>query len=313
MAQNKEFLNSVRERLDTIYEKAEELNVREATRFKAMNDYIDSTDEESFDITEAFKSGMSIPDWMYNIDPKTPFYSVDSVGDLGIPHVRDELYNAMRSNSGLPDDLKIKPGRLGKMSVADVFSRAADINDWRARNIAKADHEKAFNGATFPMSGFQYPNVSIPESDKLEYDKRSAKDINADLQWVEIRDSRDPEYSSPIDELQQALRYEGGVMAHCVSGYCSGVRGNKQKIFSLRDETGLPHITIETSNEIDEQEVDRVLRTAYMNGELIEDFGYERAATERNYLNEYLQDRPLKITQVKGWHNKLALEIRLQA
>jgi len=71
MAQNKEFLNSVRERLDTIYEKAEELNVREATRFKAMNDYIDSTDEESFDITEAFKfieEGTAIAEEMTVLD-----------------------------------------------------------------------------------------------------------------------------------------------------------------------------------------------------------------------------------------------------
>ena len=49
------------------------------------------------------------------------------------------------------------------------------------------------------------------------------------------------------DPLQEALRYEGDTMGHCVGGYCDDVLSGRSRIFSLRDARGEPHVTIEAS------------------------------------------------------------------
>ena len=46
-------------------------------------------------------------------------------------------------------------------------------------------------------------------------------------------------------ELENALKYEGDTMGHCVGGYCPDVYEGNSRIFSLRDAKGEPHVTIE--------------------------------------------------------------------
>jgi hypothetical protein len=47
--------------------------------------------------------------------------------------------------------------------------------------------------------------------------------------------------------LEDALKYEGETMGHCVGGYCPDVVEGRSKIFSLRDKKGQPHVTIEVA------------------------------------------------------------------
>lgn len=46
--------------------------------------------------------------------------------------------------------------------------------------------------------------------------------------------------------LEDALKYEGDTMGHCVGNYCPDVMEGKSRIFSLRDAKGEPHVTVET-------------------------------------------------------------------
>jgi hypothetical protein len=45
--------------------------------------------------------------------------------------------------------------------------------------------------------------------------------------------------------LEDALKYEGDTMGHCVGGYCDEVASGQSRIFSLRDAKGQPHVTVE--------------------------------------------------------------------
>jgi hypothetical protein len=47
------------------------------------------------------------------------------------------------------------------------------------------------------------------------------------------------------NDLERALKYEGSTMRHCVGGYCEDVWSGDTQIFSLRDNKGEPHTTIE--------------------------------------------------------------------
>jgi hypothetical protein len=45
--------------------------------------------------------------------------------------------------------------------------------------------------------------------------------------------------------LEDALKYEGDTMGHCVGGYCPDVSAGRSRIYSLRDAKGEPHVTVE--------------------------------------------------------------------
>ena len=45
--------------------------------------------------------------------------------------------------------------------------------------------------------------------------------------------------------LEEALKYEGDTMGHCVGGYCPDVAAGRSRIYSLRDSKGEPHVTVE--------------------------------------------------------------------
>ena len=50
--------------------------------------------------------------------------------------------------------------------------------------------------------------------------------------------------SGPVED---ALKYEGEMLAHCVGGYCDDVADYGSRIFSLRDRSNIPHVTIATN------------------------------------------------------------------
>jgi hypothetical protein len=52
-------------------------------------------------------------------------------------------------------------------------------------------------------------------------------------------------YDPNIKALEDALKYEGETMGHCVGGYCPDVVSGQSRIYSLRDKKGQPHVTIE--------------------------------------------------------------------
>ena len=47
--------------------------------------------------------------------------------------------------------------------------------------------------------------------------------------------------------LENALKYEGETMGHCVGGYCPDVMEGRSRIYSLRDAKGEPHVTVEVN------------------------------------------------------------------
>jgi hypothetical protein len=269
-----------------------------------------------------YGEGDPAPAWMEKLPSDARFYNVGNgtdfnLGALELGHVRDEIQNAMDPDSGLPPDLLIPSGKLGKMGVPEVFTHIGNINTWRSQNIAKADHAKAFNAATHPMEGFSYNSIDIPESDKVNYKyDKGGPNVTKDLQWVELRDPTDRDFQSRTDLLDISLKYEGDHMAHCTGSYCQKVRFGDRGIYSLRDSDGLPRVTIEVlKKEVSENEMNEVFQEAYERGELInnpdnpDNLG-SMVKAEREYLDQWKKTHnPMKITQVKGWNNKKIFDV----
>lgn len=185
--------------------------------------------------------GDNTPSWLAKLasSPETadtPIYELGHAQyvdrDLGFDHLTDELYNAMRPDSDLPQNLRLAPEKLNNVSVPDAVKLVSKINDWRAKQAAEANQAVANNAATHLV-----------------------KDYGDGMRWVELRapEGATGNYlgngkyeDDATNALKDALKYEGDQMGHCVGGYCPSVQNGSSRIFSLRDAQGNPHVTIET-------------------------------------------------------------------
>ena len=206
--------------------------------------------------------------------------------DLGFAHLADELRNAINPESGLPENLLLKYADLEKKTVPDIVNQVADINAWRAVQKAEVDKARASNIARqvfkeYPDSpqGLRWVELRQPKEtgrkvtvEKSEMDlppdmdQRQMREVAEDMAFDEGFDEGTPEFNDfvrrsmedfnrkkkvEMDEsvkaLEDALKYEGEVLQHCVGGYCPDVVEGRSRIFSLRDEKGQPYVTIETT------------------------------------------------------------------
>jgi hypothetical protein len=202
-------------------------------------------------------------------NPDAIAYSINRAiptNELGFDHLIDELGNALSPHQGLPENLRLTAKTLDKMSVPQAIEHVDKINAWRASQKAEADAARAANIATVEHKTYNtVPGTDIPNE--------------AGLKWVEIKMPENAEFpegysiqsangtpyladekgrvvSYVNDEgqarkiigkqaVEDALKYEGEMLAHCVGGYCPDVLSGKSRIFSLRDNAGRPHATIE--------------------------------------------------------------------
>jgi len=224
-------------------------------------------------------------------------HEIGTSGYGGFGHLRDELHNALDPESGLPQNLRLRPESLGRLSVSDAVRRVADINAWRAAQKAEADLARANSPAIRVHKEYAENNprglrwVELRASDRLpegyvgKYDDmidpdyadeddaemfrvfrvfdRDGKEVFATSR-ADLEDSlddigrgpgtADPEQAAAraLSEpaLQDALKYEGEMMGHCVGGYCPDVMSGRSRIYSLRDAKGNPHVTIEVGPPI---------------------------------------------------------------
>lgn len=97
------------------------------------------------------------------------------------------------------------------------------------------------------------------------------------------------EVDESIKALEDALKYEGETMGHCVGGYCPDVIEGRSKIFSLRDKKGQPHVTIETRP---------------MENYELEAAKMKRAGASPEEIAAFFENPPQEIVQIKGKANR---------
>jgi hypothetical protein len=259
--------------------------------------------------------------WLAKVDPGSKVYEPRraSVEGLGFDHLIDELRNATRADSDLPANLRWKPEDLKKVTMAQAVERVAKINEWRAAQKAEADAAKARNPATFtykeyPEKGMQWVQLKAPSDKTMPLEERKAliKKLEAE--------GRNPA-TWPRETLEEALKYEGDVMGHCVGGYCPDVESGKSRIYSLRDKKGEPHVTIEVEPGILEGAVSRLpkkerdelrneIKRRHFAGReptRVEDSDRMFELVEQEYLKRYGMP-PDEIIQIKGKGNRAPKE-----
>lgn len=277
--------------------------------------------------------------WLAKVPPETPVYMPSQSGmadDLGFGHLVDELRNAVNPESGLPANLRLKYQDLEKVTVPQAVERVAKINEWRAAQKAEADMARAMNPATqvvkeYPEKGMSWVELRQPEIKELP-EGYSVNPMDKDG-WFAVYGpdgrstgavGKSPDEAIANQEfgrqsLEDALKYEGETMGHCVGGYCPDVVEGKSKIYSLRDKKGQPHVTIEvapgkdktgliTADELPPEELaDMKRRNVYD-----PNFMYRFNDQMGRYLPELGPFEP-SIVQIKGKGNKAPKEDYLPA
>jgi hypothetical protein len=235
-------------------------------------------------LTAGYPDAIEANPWLLKVPPETRVYEMlrGADEDLGFSHLADELRNAINPDSGLPANLRLKYSDLEKVTVPQAVERVAKINDWRAAQKAEADLARAMNPATqvvkeYPEQGFKWVELRKPEETgkKVGVERYEAelppganepqiREFAEDMALDEGLEEGTREFNEfvqnqiqsltrkktvEVDEsykaLEDALKYEGETMGHCVGGYCPSVAEGRTKIYSLRDKKGQPHVTIE--------------------------------------------------------------------
>jgi len=282
------------------------------------------------EIRRGFKSNLDANPWLAKVPPETPIYTPEGIlkfDDLGFKHIVDELRNATNPASGLPRELLIKPESLQQLSMPQAVERVAKINKWRAEQKVKADLVMANNAATqtvkeYPEQGMKWVELRQPEITNLPEGLSFQKSPTGTTQVVDrfgtplTTTGKDEAHALRLlskergyKSLEDALKYEGEQMRHCVGGYCPSVADGKTRIISLRDAKGEPHVTIEleaqriqdfTAKTPDPSDPTRTLRDRIRieKGEQ----GFEEYGGK--LLQELGIEPPPRIAQIKGKANE---------
>jgi len=241
-------------------------------------------------------------DWINKLDPNTPFYrpNDNQLGaDLGFNHLIDELSNAINPESGLPRHLQFPVDRLDKVSVPQAVERVDAINKWRAALQAEADQAKANNAATVLHK--EYPENN-PKGLKWVELKAEKKPTTAESSVDDMFDAEKYE-KEQYQALQDALKYEGDTMGHCVGGYCDDVASGKSRIYSLRDAKGQPHVTVEVKPSATLTPEKRNAQLGFLQQRLIDEGKTpEEALSQASKIYPESEVQP-KIVQIKGKGN----------
>ena len=209
--------------------------------------------------------------WLSNLSDEDRVYLPDSMIGTGFDKLADELRKATRPDTDLPDFLRIDPAKLSRVSMPQAVEHVAKINAWRdAERLKEGRNSATVMHKEYPDQGLAWMQMKMPEPTLQEghylgEDNRGNPSVldpsgsvwsSASTPEEALAQYRDAERR---DALRAALKFEGDTMGHCVGQYCDEVAGGDSNIYSLRDRRGEPHVTIETSKDMDNG-LDRIVQ-----------------------------------------------------
>jgi hypothetical protein len=195
------------------------------------------------------------------LNPETRLYS-GSTYNLGFDHVVDVLREDLAAG-------RIRPEQLNKVSMEQAVRRTYEYDQEMAKRMREAAIKQTEGFPTYKEypEGFRWIEIAPPKELPQGY-SAILDDVTSSYKVVDEKGKeafpRKPNdlghinvpYFKTAEEaiadalqrdprLENALKYEGDTMGHCVGGYCKDVRDGNTKIYSLRDARGEPHVTVE--------------------------------------------------------------------
>jgi hypothetical protein len=265
----------------------------------------------SGNIAEAESKKEQYP-WLEKLDPESKVYSLERNFDpsnFGFDHIMDVLRQDVAAG-------RIAPEQLSKVSMEQAVRRTSEFDQEMAKKMREAQI-KMTEGMPVHKEypeGYKWIELAPPKDltggVTLE-PKAGGFDIvgpnGEDIGWAKTK-AEAIRISGQHKALEDALKYEGETMGHCVGGYCPDVLEGKSRIFSLRDAKGEPHVTVEA------QPHNPNLESRYAK-ENLPDLYAKYSENRNKYFNswpeflkaeapELLNATENKIVQIKGKQNR---------
>lgn len=165
--------------------------------------------------------------WLAKVDPETSVYEIGprdlEFRGLGFDHLIDELKNAIDPESTLPNNLRIDPKDIDKITVPQAVQRVARINDWRAQEAIRA--ERAGMMANLQAT----PRIEVPEFALSFTEKPGGR-------WVDIPETVDEKGLTMCTSIGKA----GGWCTQG-EGLAKSYGSGDNRLTALVDAEGRPH------------------------------------------------------------------------
>jgi len=151
-----------------------------------------------------------------------------------------KLRNGQRPPMG---DMRVQNDPYQFPEYFQLKNKIPEIQDWIARtnpDIASYSPEQAIQASD------EWHQMMAYKGEGVSYEATSKANIAYGPEW------RNPEWNGwTIQEVtsENDLTVEGNKMNHCVGSYCEDVARGDSTIFSLRDPSNNPHVTIEIEGE----------------------------------------------------------------
>jgi hypothetical protein len=195
------------------------------------------------------------------LDPQTRLYS-GSTYNLGFDHIVDVLKEDLANG-------RIRPEQLNKVSMEQAVRRTYEYDQEMAKRMREAAIKQTEGFPTYKEypEGFRWIEIAPPkelpqgysailddvtssykvvdENGKEAFPRKPNNLGHINVPYFKTAEEAIADALQRDPRLENALKYEGDTMGHCVGGYCQDVRDGNTKIYSLRDARGEPHVTVE--------------------------------------------------------------------
>ena len=266
-------------------------------------------------------------EFIKNLPPETSLYKTQGMErfnprDLGFDHILDVLRIDVASG-------RIRPEQLNKISMEQAVRRTYEFDQEAAKKMREANF-KVTEG--FPLQkeypeGYKWIQLAPPkelpkgystilddvtssykvvdENGKEAFPRKPNNLGHINVPYFKTPDEAIADALKRDPRLEEALKYEGATMGHCVGGYCDDVRDGKSKIYSLRDAKGEPHVTIETSpsqKQLRKEDLLPYKEAALEEAKRLPN-GYMDADVRDIEIRMARENMPDQIVQIKGKQN----------
>jgi hypothetical protein len=179
--------------------------------------------------------------WIKNAPPETKIHTTTgnlpgfNAADLGFDHIMDVLKEDLAEG-------RIRPEQLSKISMEQAVRRVHEYDQDKLKKMKEAQIKNTEGMPVHKVYDDGHKWIELAMNNELP------QGFTQDPSGAYVSPTGEKSLHHPnYVKLQDALKYEGDTMGHCVGGYCPEVAEGRSRIFSLRDAKGEPHVTVETS------------------------------------------------------------------
>ena len=284
------------------WEDASDVTIRHRSAQDLIDPAYQNQGNVSANIYQAEKLKTQYP-WLEKLAPESRVYSMQQnyyPANLGFDHIIDVLKQDVAAG-------RLRPDQLNKVSMEQAVRRTYEYDQEMAKKMREAQ-AKVTEGMPVHKEypeGYKWIELAQPKGEGALSDISKKLLESNRANGIDNPESlRKAIQQGGYEKLEQALKYEGDTMGHCVGGYCPDVSEGRSRIYSLRDAKGEPHVTVEVQPSKTLTPEKREAQIGHLvNRMLGEGMSEEQALAQANKLYPE-SETAQRIVQIKGKQNR---------